>query len=80
MNMDYDQYEQTLRARAQRQALHRFCATRHIGRRRPLWVLCAAAMTAPMVTDEPMDGEMFLAYVRKFSLPDAAAWRYCDSR
>ena len=26
--MDYDQYEQTLRARAQRQALHRFCATR----------------------------------------------------
>jgi transposase len=26
-------------------------------------------LTAPMVTDEPMDGEMFLAYVRKFLCP-----------
>jgi hypothetical protein len=26
-------------------------------------------LTAPMVTDEPMDGEMFLAYVRKFLFP-----------
>jgi len=26
-------------------------------------------LTAPMVTDGPMDGEMFLAYVRKFLCP-----------
>jgi transposase len=26
-------------------------------------------LTAPMVTDAPMDGEMFLAYVRKFLCP-----------
>ncbi len=26
-------------------------------------------LTAPMVTDEPMDGEMFLAYVRQFLCP-----------
>jgi transposase len=26
-------------------------------------------LTAPMVTDEPMDGEMFLSYVRKFLCP-----------
>jgi hypothetical protein len=26
-------------------------------------------LTAPMVTDEPMDGAMFLAYVRKFLSP-----------
>jgi len=26
-------------------------------------------LTAPMVTDEPMDGEMFLAYVRNFLCP-----------
>ena len=26
-------------------------------------------MTAPMVTDEPMDGQMFLAYVENFLCP-----------
>ncbi len=26
-------------------------------------------LTAPMVADEPMDGKMFLAYVRKFLCP-----------
>ena len=31
--------------------------------------LCRRRLTAPMVTDEPMDGEMFLAYVRKFLCP-----------
>jgi hypothetical protein len=30
-------------------------------------------LTAPMVTDGPMDGEMFLAYVRKFLCPTLQA-------
>ena len=30
-------------------------------------------LTAPMVTDGPMDGAMFLAYVRKFLCPTLAA-------
>jgi transposase len=32
-------------------------------------VLRRRRLTAPMVTDEPVDGEMFLAYVRKFLCP-----------
>ena len=31
--------------------------------------LCRRRLTAPMVTDGPMDGEMFLAYVREFLCP-----------
>ncbi len=31
--------------------------------------LCNEKLIAPMVTDEPMDGEMFLAYVRNFLAP-----------
>jgi transposase len=31
--------------------------------------LCHHQLTAPMVTDGPMDGEMFVAYVRQFLCP-----------
>jgi transposase len=34
--------------------------------------LCDDRLIAPMVTDGPMDGEMFLAYVRQFLAP--ALW------
>jgi transposase len=64
--VDYYQHDQALRARAQRQALHRLGAT---------WTLedndlCGRSAPPPIDrTDEPMDGEMFLAYVRKFLCP-----------
>src|ERR1039458_3909641 len=40
-----------------------------LGKNNLLGALRRGRLTAPMVTDGPMDGEMFLAYVRQFLYP-----------
>jgi transposase len=67
--VDYNQHDKALRTRAKRQALHGSAPHGHWKTTTFVGALRRRRLIAPMVTDEPMDGEMFLVYVRKFLCP-----------
>ena len=68
--MDFDEHDATLRAGPQRAALPGLGTARTLGDETTfVGALRRRRLTAPLVTDGPMDGEMFLAYVRQFLCP-----------
>ena len=80
MKPDIDEHDATLRARPRGQrcldsAPHRALGDNDLCRR----PAPGRRLTAPMVTDGPMDGETFLAYVHQFLCPTLQR-RHRDSR
>ena len=67
--MDIDQHDAALWACSQGQTLHRLSTAWALEDDYLCGALRRRRLTAPMVTDGPINGEMFLAYVREFLCP-----------